>query len=133
MLNACDTKGKKSGTLSARQLIMTGLGFCSQLHLHHSIEEEHIFPVLARRMPEFRAKVTLLEQHREIHAGMDKLQAYLEECRCGEADLQRDEVQRLMDGFGKVLWTHLDDEVHALRAENMRKYWTVEEVRKIPF
>jgi hypothetical protein len=38
-----------------------------------------------------------------------------------------------MDTFGEVLWKHLDDEVEELKAENMRKYWSVKEVQGIPF
>lgn len=38
----------------------------------------------------------------------------------------------LMDTFGGVLWAHLEDEVRALGAENMRKYWTLEEMRRMP-
>jgi hypothetical protein len=37
-----------------------------------------------------------------------------------------------MEGFGKVLWQHLDEEVQTLKAENMRQYWSVEEMRRLP-
>ncbi|KAE8167408.1 hypothetical protein BDV40DRAFT_295523 [Aspergillus tamarii] len=130
--NACETNGKRSGGLKPKQLILTGLRFCSQLEFHHSIEEEHIFPVLARKMPEFRQKKTLLAQHKKIHRGLDELEQYLEKCRSGEEDLELTEVKRLMDAFGEVLWTHLDEEVRTLGAENMRKYWTLEEMRTLP-
>jgi hemerythrin-like domain-containing protein len=113
-------------------MIMMGLQFCSQLDFHHSIEEQHIFPVLAKKMPEFRKELELLSQHRQIHAGLEKLEKYLEKCRSGEEDMRRDEVKRLMDGFGKVLWTHLDQEVKTLEAANMRKYWSLDEMRRLP-
>ncbi|KAF4216669.1 hypothetical protein CNMCM8980_006472 [Aspergillus fumigatiaffinis] len=119
--DACTSTGKKSSGLSPRQLIMAGLNFCSQLDFHHSIEEQHIFPVLAKRMPEFRRELELLSQHRQIHKGLEKLEDYLTKCRSGEVDLQREEVKRLMDGFGDVLWRHLDEEVRTLGAENMRR------------
>ncbi|RAQ45500.1 hypothetical protein AFGD_005928 [Aspergillus flavus] len=130
--NACETNGKRSSGLKPKQLILTGLRFCSQLDFHHSIEEEHIFPVLARKMPEFRQKKTLLAQHKKIHRGLDELEQYLEKCRSGEEDLELTEMKRLMDAFGEVLWTHLDEEVRTLGAENMRKYWTLEEMRTLP-
>ena len=113
-------------------MIVMGLQFCSQLDFHHSIEEQHIFPVLAKKMPEFCKELELLRQHKEIHTGLDKLQTYLEKCRSGEEDLRRDEVRRLMEGFGKVLWQHLDEEVQTLRADNMRRYWSLEEMRRLP-
>ncbi|CAI7611255.1 unnamed protein product [Penicillium bialowiezense] len=128
--DACESK--KKGALSARQMIMMGLQFCSQLDFHHSIEEQHIFPVLAKKMPEFRKELELLSQHRQIHAGLEKLEEYLEKCRSGEEDMRRDEVKRLMDGFGKVLWTHLDQEVKTLEAANMRKFWSLDEMRRLP-
>ncbi|GIJ91718.1 hypothetical protein Asppvi_010690 [Aspergillus pseudoviridinutans] len=130
--DACTSTGKKPGGLSPRQLIMAGLGFCSQLDFHHSIEEQHIFPVLAKKMPEFRRELELLTQHKQIHKGLEKLEAYLTKCRSGEVDLQREEMKRLMDGFGDVLWKHLDDEVRTLGAENMRKYWSLQEMARLP-
>ncbi|KAJ5224953.1 hypothetical protein N7468_006178 [Penicillium chermesinum] len=130
--DACDPSSKHSKGLSGRQMIMTGLQFCSQLGFHHSIEEQHIFPVLAKKMPEFKKELELLTQHKKIHAGSDKLEAYLEKCRSGEEDLRREEVRRLMESFGAVLWQHLAEEVHALRADNMRKYWTPEEMKRLP-
>ncbi|KAE8380353.1 hypothetical protein BDV26DRAFT_279573 [Aspergillus bertholletiae] len=130
--NACDTNGKRPGGLKPKQLINTGLRFCSQLDHHHSIEEVHIFPLLARKMPEFRQKKTLLAQHKKIHRGLEELEQYLEKCRSGEEDLELAEMKRLMDAFGEVLWAHLDDEVRTLGAENMRKYWTLDEMRALP-
>ncbi|KAL1999288.1 hypothetical protein VTN02DRAFT_4729 [Thermoascus thermophilus] len=127
--------------LSTRRLIQLGLRFCSQLGVHHSIEEVNIFPVLAARMPEFRpGESALLAQHERIHEGMDRMEAYLTRClrgKMGEENKQEDqfrleEVKRLMDGFGEVLWTHLDEEVRTLRAENMRRYWTMDEMRRLP-
>lgn len=63
---------------------------------------------------------------------MDRLEAYLMDCRSGEKELRLDEMKKVMDSFGKVLWDHLDDEVRTLGAENMRKYWTPEEMRRLP-
>lgn len=97
--------------------------------MHHDIEEEHIFPVLGARMPGFQANGFAKQQHRLIHAGLDKLQEYLQACRTGERDLQRSEVHEIMESFGGVLWKHLDAEVEELRAQNMRKYWTLKDMK----
>ena len=43
-----------------------------------------------------------------------------------------EEMKEIMDSFGEVLWQHLDDEVEQLGAENMRKYWTINEMRRMP-
>ncbi len=100
--------------------------------MHHTIEEQHIFPVLARKMPVFKKEMELLTQHKQIHNGLDKFEEYIKGCRSGERELRMEELKGVMDTFGKVLWEHLDDEVRTLGAENMRRYWTVEEMRRMP-
>ena len=100
--------------------------------MHHGIEEQHIFPILARKMPAFQEELHLLTQHKEIHKGLDLFEAYLLACKKGERELRMEEMKELMDTFGTVLWQHLDDEVEQLGAENMRKYWTLKEVNDIP-
>ncbi|KAI9803414.1 MAG: hypothetical protein M1833_000933 [Piccolia ochrophora] len=127
------SEGRRPAGVSLRAYINTGLEFCTHLEMHHSIEERHVFPQFAERMPTFRKELELLTQHKQIHAGLDQFQHYLKECTNGEQDLRMDELKRLMDGFGGVLWQHLDDEVKQLGAENMRKYWTLEEMKRIPF
>ncbi|KAL8673397.1 MAG: hypothetical protein Q9168_002187 [Polycauliona sp. 1 TL-2023] len=126
------SRGQRPQGTTLRQFVNGGLQFCESLHLHHSIEERHIFPVLARKMPAFRKELELLTQHKLIHAGLDQFQAYLEGCAKGERDLSLTELKALMDGFGTVLWAHLNDEVQQLGAENMRKYWTPAEMKSMP-
>jgi hemerythrin-like domain-containing protein len=123
---------KRPAGYSIRQFLSLGLQFCSQLEMHHGIEERHIFPVLARRMPAFQKELELLTHHKMIHAGLEKLQAYLEECQAGERELRLQELKVHMDTFGDVLWTHLDAEVKELGAENMRKFWSLDEMRRMP-
>jgi hemerythrin-like domain-containing protein len=121
--------------MSLKQFLSVGLQLVSHLTAHHSIEEAHIFPVLARKMPEFRAgrnAAELLRQHREIHKGMDGLGEYLNRCRSGETEFDLRTLKVQMDTWGDVLWKHLDQEVKTLGAENMRKYWTLDEMRRMP-
>lgn len=101
--------------------------------MHHDIEETYVFPRLATRMPAFQKNLVLIKQHKQIHAGMDKLGAYLAECRSGARDLRMDELKELMDSWKDVLWMHLDREVEELGAENMRKYWSIKEMKAIGF
>jgi hemerythrin-like domain-containing protein len=131
MYSACTANRRPTG-MSIRQFLSTGLDFCHHLEAHHSIEETYVFPMLARKMPEFRNQEHLVGQHRDIHKGLDLFQEYLETCRSGERELRLEELKEIMDGFGKVLWTHLDDEVRTLGAENMRKYWTLQEMNHMP-
>jgi hemerythrin-like domain-containing protein len=118
--------------MSIKQFLGTASQFAHHLTIHHTIEEQHIFPVLAKKMPVFKREMELLTQHKQIHEGLEKFEAYVDGCKSGERELRLEEMKGLMDLFGKVLWEHLDDEVRTLGAENMRKYWTVEEMRRMP-
>lgn len=94
-----------------------------------------MFPILARKMPEFKAgrnRAELLRQHDEIHKGMDRLEEYLNKCRTGEKEFDLRELKEVMDSWGEILWKHLDQEVKTLGANNMRRYWTLEEVKRLP-
>lgn len=100
--------------------------------MHHTIEEQYVFPYLAERMASFRQELELLTQHKQIHAGLEQFDSYLEDCSAGRRELRLAELKELMDSFGDVLFAHLADEVEQLGAENMRKYWSMEEVQKMP-
>lgn len=118
--------------MSIRQFLSLGEQFCHHLTIHHTIEEQHIFPVLAKKMECFQDNQVMLTDHRGIHEGVDKLEAYLHDVKSGEKELDLRELKGVMDSFGSVLWSHLDAEVRNLGAENMRKYWTMEEMRRMP-
>ena len=106
-------------------------------------------------MPEFkngRNAAELLRQHKEIHKGMDGFEEYLNRCRSGETELELRVLKEKMDCWGEVLWKHLNQEgtygaphfnpkqllnllfssVKTLSADNMRKYWTIDEMRRMP-
>jgi hemerythrin-like domain-containing protein len=117
--------------MSLKQFLSVASQFTSHLSTHHAIEEQHIFPVLARKMPQFRNTALLLEQHKKIHEGMDVFEKYIDEVRSGERELELKELAKRME-WGGVLWAHLEEEVKTLGAENMRQYWTVEEMRRMP-
>jgi hemerythrin-like domain-containing protein len=133
LYGAC-TNNKRPSSMSLKQFINSGLQFCSHLTTHHSIEERYVFPMLAAKMPEFKAgpnSAELLRQHKEIHQGLDAFEEYLKKCRDGETELDLRTLKLKMDTWGEVLWKHLDQEVKTLGAENMRKYWTLEEMRRM--
>ena len=137
--------------MSIRQFLNTGSEFAHHLTMHHTIgippllvytiwrrllirivEEQHIFPVLAQKMPAFRKELELLTQHKQIHNGLDKFEAYIDDCQAGKRDMRMDELKEIMDSFGTVLWAHLQDEIDQLSVDNMRKYWSLDEVRRLP-
>ena len=114
--------------MSIRSFLAQGLQLCSQLTMHHTIEEQYIFPELATRMPIFAPQDHLIRQHEQIHEGLEKFEAYLKQCLYGEKEVRMEELKEIMDSFGEVLWTHLDLEVEMLGATNMRKYWSKDEI-----
>ncbi|KAI9665502.1 MAG: hypothetical protein M1831_001644 [Alyxoria varia] len=118
--------------LSPSNLIKTGLRFVSSLSMHHSIEERHIFPYLGSRMPAFGPDGEPLKQHEQIHQGLKEMEKYLLACKHGERGLAREDLKVKMESWGQVLWQHMDDEVWQLGAERMRKYWSLEEMRRMP-
>lgn len=131
LYNAAST-GKRPSGMSIRTYLRTVEELCSHLTMHHTIEERHIFPVLAKKMPAFKKEMELLTQHKAIHEGIEKLEEYVDQCKMGEKELRMGEMKEIMDSFGTVLWTHLDEEVQQLGAENMRKFWTLDEMRRMP-
>ncbi|OLN81996.1 hypothetical protein CCHL11_09253 [Colletotrichum chlorophyti] len=115
------------------QIVREGLFFCYRLTNHHNIEEKMFFPLLARKMPQFRGDdAVLLQQHRQIHQGLEGLQEYLENCRSRRSTFDHAVLKSKMDSWGDVLLLHLDQEVEMLGAEHMRKYWTLEEIMEMP-
>ncbi|OLN95665.1 hypothetical protein CCHL11_04971 [Colletotrichum chlorophyti] len=133
ILHDAAASGRRPQNMTLKQFLDTGLQFAQHLTAHHGIEETYVFPMLARRMPEFRAgRAELLRQHKQIHKGLDGFEDYLRRCRSRETELELSVLKEKMDSWGGVLWTHLDQEVETLGAENMRRYWTLEEVRNMP-
>lgn len=127
LYKACSSGSRPAG-VSIRAFISQGLQLCRSLTMHHTIEERHVFPELAVRMPAFGENDHLISQHAQIHVGLEKFEEYLDSCQSGERELRLAELKEIMDTFGEVLWTHLDDEVRMLGAENMRKYWSKQEI-----
>ncbi|EPS44003.1 hypothetical protein H072_2012 [Dactylellina haptotyla CBS 200.50] len=121
---------------SLRQFLSIAQGFCRMLGTHHNIEETYVFPILAKKMPAFqkhnKEHGEMIKHHRLIHKGLDKFEEYVNDVRDGEKDFVASEMLELMESFEKVLWEHLDQEVVQLGAENMRKYWTLDELKTLP-
>ncbi|KAF7792317.1 hypothetical protein EIP86_003353 [Pleurotus ostreatoroseus] len=103
------------------------------LTMHHTIEERHIFPLLAKRMPAFRNDEQHIKSHHGIHEGLDKLSVLLKKWNADPTKYSPDEMKACLDSWRDVLFRHLDEEVADLGGENMCKYWTLEEIDRIPF
>lgn len=121
-----DSTAAESGELDSR-IVKSGVQFCRHLEVHHDIEEREWFPILALKMEGFREGEFAKKQHKEIHRGLEALTAYLRKCEKDPKMMRKEEVRK------KILWTHMRAEVEELRGENMKKYWSLEEMDAFPF
>ncbi|KAI0958636.1 hypothetical protein AcV7_004395 [Taiwanofungus camphoratus] len=132
------------GSFSNRGMsLQTYLRMANQLvrHLtaHHTIEEEYIFPVLAKRMPGFGTGERHLKSHEAIHdgiylslsgnlcanncallltlwfqlllLGLDKLSALIRRWTMNPSTYSPTEMMACLDSWREVLFKHLDEEV----------------------
>ncbi|KDQ57496.1 hypothetical protein JAAARDRAFT_193815 [Jaapia argillacea MUCL 33604] len=120
--------------MSLRQYLRQAKSLSTHLTFHHSLEERHIFPVLAEKMPQFdhAADGEHIKSHKGIHDGLDELDALILKWTENPSEYSPVEMRECLDGFREVLFRHLDEEVNDLKGENMKKYWTLEEMERIP-
>ena len=146
---ACATN-RRPANLTLKQFIDEGLRLARYLEMHHSIEETHLYPLLGRKMPEFRSTAPpsglskggkaakkkedceLLRQHRMIHEGVDEMAEYLRRCKERECELELGVLKGKVEPWGEVLLKHLDQEVRDLGADRMRRFWTPQEMKSFP-
>ncbi|KAG8827441.1 hypothetical protein FRC19_003239 [Serendipita sp. 401] len=119
--------------MSLRQYLRFVDEFREHLTLHHDIEEMHVFPKLAKKMPEFRANERHKKSHKLIHDGLDRVEAVVKGFREDNSSYNPVEMRAALDSFREPLYTHLAEEVRDLGAENMRKYWTLSEIAAFRF
>ncbi|WVQ81972.1 hypothetical protein IAT38_004099 [Cryptococcus sp. DSM 104549] len=108
----------------------------NHLDMHHRIES-YIFPILAKKMPQFAAGAREsgehLKKHKGIHDGLEKYDKVLSEALANPSSYDPAKLRAVLDGFREVLFTHLDEEVKDLGAESMKAAgWTLEELKRIP-
>ncbi|GAW05199.1 hypothetical protein LENED_007040 [Lentinula edodes] len=107
--------------------------FDYHLTMHHTIEEAYIFPILGKRMKQFSESEGLhLESHKGIHDGLERLKTLVQQYKSGPHTYNPTEMRAFLDSFREVLFSHLDQEVEDLRGDNLKKYFTLQEVESIP-
>jgi len=88
------------------------LGYRLDLEAHHNIEERHIFPVLAQRMPEFREDEKHRISHKQIHDGLDVVNLLVAKWKDDPSTYKPDELRAALDSFREPLYRHLAEEVY---------------------
>ncbi|KIJ51026.1 hypothetical protein M422DRAFT_158684 [Sphaerobolus stellatus SS14] len=126
-------KYKKQG-MTLNSFLRIGEGFIHYLTMHHDFEEAHLFPRLAKKIPSFRA----IKAHRKAHKTIldDNICPFiyhnaLVNVKANPKEYDPEAFREVLDSFRDTLFEHLDEEVNDLGAENMRKYWSLQEVRKL--
>lgn len=133
LLYTAASTSRRPQNLTLKQFLSEAISFANHLNAHHGIEEAHIFPLLATRMPEFDAKRgKLVKQHGQIHKGLEEFEEYVKKCHGGKEDFEMAVLKEKMEGWGGVLWEHLDEEVRMLGAERMRVVWSKQEMMRMP-
>ncbi|AXK37045.1 nitroreductase family deazaflavin-dependent oxidoreductase [Streptomyces armeniacus] len=93
------------------QLRQHCLAFCQTLQFHHTSEDGHVFPALARYHPQLRdALERLSSEHRTVTRIQDGLLALLADVSTADPDRFRAELARMSAELG----AHLDYEEEAL-------------------
>ncbi|CAE6416412.1 unnamed protein product [Rhizoctonia solani] len=106
--------------------------FHDHLDAHHSIEETYVFPVLAQKMPSFAENEQHKKSHKVIHAGLDKLKDLATSWKSEPTTFSPAILRSCLDEFKTPLFNHLSEEVRDLSGENLKKYYTLEEVDRLP-
>jgi len=116
--------------LSLPDYLRVAHGLKTHLTAHHTIEERFVFPILAKRMPQFKGHH--LESHSGIHDGLDRLDDLLSKYRSDPSLYSPKDMKACLDSWREVLFRHLDEEVEDLQGDNLRKHsFTIQEIEQI--
>jgi iron-sulfur cluster repair protein YtfE (RIC family) len=81
------------------------------LHLHHTSEDELLWPKLLERATLQRALVERMEaQHEQVHDHLERLGPALDRWQAEARPAVTDEVAGIVESLAAVLWVHLDEE-----------------------
>ncbi|KAF8973228.1 hypothetical protein BDZ97DRAFT_668029 [Flammula alnicola] len=120
--------------LSLPRYLDTAKAMNHHLTMHHTLEERHIFPILARSMPKFANNDdgAHIASHRGIHEGLEKLEKLVTKWKDSPSTYSPADMRACLDSFRDVLFHHLDEEVADLPGENLKKYMTLADVEALP-
>ncbi|GAA5870446.1 hypothetical protein JCM1840_004725 [Sporobolomyces johnsonii] len=116
--------------LSLQDFMEMASEFVHHLEFHHGLEQAHIFPILAKRMSVFGEEH--LEEHDAIHHGMEELESIIKRVRSNPSSYSPTELRTNLAAWGPILFYHLDAEVASLKPDVLRRYYTLEEVKRLP-
>jgi hemerythrin-like domain-containing protein len=81
------------------------------LHLHHTSEDELLWPkLLVRAAPDAALVARMEAQHESVAAHLERLAPALDRWRAEARPAVTDEVAGIVEALTEVLWVHLDEE-----------------------
>ncbi|SNX83176.1 uncharacterized protein MEPE_01882 [Melanopsichium pennsylvanicum] len=122
------TSNSKSKPQNLANLVYLSSTLCHHLEIHHTIEERFVFPILAKKLPQFGNSSQHTNEHVQMHEALHKLEAYVDEItkalKGGKLKKPQDvdeafdygKMSKLVEDVEKVLLPHLEAEEASLRA-----------------
>ena len=102
------------------------------LHVHHTGEDELIYPVLEERCPESRSELERIDdQHKLLHAPMDAGRSAIASWRAAPSTDRAQAVIDAIDSIAELLRPHLAEE-EAVMLPIASKYMSPEEFGGLP-
>lgn len=118
---------------SPRFLAHSILDFTRHLDGQHRIEEATVFPLLARRLPQFAHDADYEQEHRVMHRRLVDLERYAMRVQADNSVWSKAEATILIDALEGALFPHLEAEEASLRGENLKRAgFTLKEIGSIP-
>jgi hemerythrin-like domain-containing protein len=125
-------KDLSSSNPNAKRLISAITDFCTHLDMHHRIEEMSLFPILAKRLPQFKRTGAHVAEHAMMHKALEDLQGYAANVQSKQELFNKVKAQGLAKALEDALFPHLQEEEESLKGENLRKAgFTLAEVSKL--
>ncbi|KAH6999203.1 hemerythrin HHE cation binding domain-containing protein [Ilyonectria sp. MPI-CAGE-AT-0026] len=90
------------------------LAWWALVNVHHTGEETDFFPYLEDATGQKGLMDVNVDQHHAFRDGLQSFKTYMEDCVAGKQTFEGNKVVGIIDEFGKVLVTHLTDEIPTL-------------------
>lgn len=127
----------KDNGMSLPRYLQYASSLYEHLEMHHKIEETYIFPILAKKMDVFKANSDHEQEHAQMHKVLQEYDTYIKDClglgaSAEKIKFESSKFRGIMDDLKNILFKHLDHEEHSLSGPEMKKFWTLDELKQIP-
>jgi hemerythrin-like domain-containing protein len=116
-----------------QDLLIYAQSWLDAIHHHHSCEETFFFPEIEAYTGEKGIMEKNVSQHEAFHPGLEEFKKYVYETKIEDYDGRK--LRTIIDGFGNILMTHLNDEIETLMelerfgGERLAEAWAQLEIK----